>query len=67
MQADRTYAEEHAHLISDLAQIGLAIEDVWDWVNGPTPVAAAPVLLSHLDRVRSEKLVEAIARSLSVG
>ena len=62
---DANYYPEHERLISDLRQNGFVVEDIWDWVNGVTPVAAESILISHLERVTSDKLAEGIARTLT--
>ena len=62
---DANYYPEHERLISDLRQNGFVVEDIWDWVNGPAPAASESILLSHLEHVTSDKLVEAIARALT--
>lgn len=62
---DAAYNLEHERLLSDLRQTGFALQDIWDWVNGPAPVGSESILLSHLEYATSEKLVEGIARALT--
>ena len=56
---------EEDSLLADLESAGYSVASVWDWVNSPTPPGAIPILVSHLDRVEDENLVEALARALT--
>jgi hypothetical protein len=60
-------APEQVPLISELNQIGLRVESVWDLVNTRSPYPAAiPVLLKHLLLAKHPVLVNGIARALTV-
>jgi HEAT repeat protein len=59
-------ADEQA-LIADLRQAGFELDSIWDWVNAPGfRRSAVPILGRHLLETRDERLVEGIARALTV-
>jgi len=59
--------EEQKSLLADLAAIGIDVETVWDLVNSSEPYPlAVPVLIAHLERGYSSRIMEGIVRALTV-
>jgi len=59
-------AESESPLVGALWYAGWEVESAWDFVNGPTPPDAVPLLLEHLRRPYMYRVKEGIARSLMV-
>jgi len=58
---------EELPLLRDLSRVGIEVESVWDLVNSSEQYAAAiPVLLEHLRRPYSSKILAGIARAVAV-
>lgn len=61
------FRAEEAPILADLAQAGYTIESVWDLVNTRAKYPQAiPVLLKHLAREYHPRILEGIARALTV-
>lgn len=59
--------QEERPILEDLAEVGLDVGSVWDFVNTPYPYPEAiPVLEKHLVKNYSVKIKEGIARALTV-
>jgi len=59
-------SESERPLVRALWDAGYEVESCWDFVNGPTPPDAVPLLLEHLRRPYMYRIKEGIARSLMV-
>ena len=59
--------QEQAPLVAALAEVGIKVRSVWDLVKTSSPDPNAfPILLEHIGRPYSSKIIEGIARSLAV-
>jgi hypothetical protein len=70
-ELDRQEAEWNSAsrpIVSDLAEVGVVVDDPWDLVARSTPYAEAlPVLLAHLQRgAYPDRVAEGLARALAV-
>jgi HEAT repeat protein len=64
---DEQLRREQQPLLEDLAASGVIVTSVWDLANSPGPYKAAlPILLAHLERQYSDRILEGIARALAV-
>jgi hypothetical protein len=67
LRREEELQKEEAHLLSDLANVGIRVDSVWDFVNtGDRYPAAIPVLLRHLMLPYSKRTKEGIVRALTV-
>lgn len=58
---------EEEPIVTDLREVGLKVESVWDLVNTADPYPGAiPILLKHLGQKYSDRTKEGIARALAV-
>jgi hypothetical protein len=59
---------EERSLVAELRRSGHHVDSIWDWANTPgAPYRAAePILVRYLDRSTDERLVEGLARRLSM-
>jgi hypothetical protein len=62
---DTILAREHALLLASLHRSGLEVASIQEWINGRTPLDAAPILIEHLEGCTSEDLKDALARALT--
>lgn len=66
-QQMKAFRREEKPLIDDLLRHGVAVQSVWDLVNSEVPYpGAVEVLGAHLERDYHPKILEGIARALTV-
>jgi HEAT repeat protein len=53
-------------VIAELLANGIPCASIFDFVNGPTPPRAVPVLVSLLDRVTDPMILEGVVRALCI-
>lgn len=64
---EEQFRREQQPLVADLAAAGVVVQSAWDLLNSPGPYPAAlPILMFHLSRPYSERVLEGIARALAV-
>jgi hypothetical protein len=59
-------ADGQRPLVWALRDAGIPVDSIWEFVNGPTPVAAIPILLRHLRHDYPFRVKDGIVRSLMV-
>jgi hypothetical protein len=65
--AEALIAEDERGLVAELCDKGAPVRSVYDYVNNNgAPLAAVPVLVSHLEKPHHPPVREGIIRSLSV-